>query len=130
VQCSDSTVLQLSVVLTAIWYLASIFVWCVVSTYVGNGALDRFAFALSAFFGIVWWLPYISWIALGEVYFFQTFPNRTWYFLPYALIGLVAFSSVAVAYNNQFAARSLIAAASVVTVVYVGKRFLRTVQET
>jgi hypothetical protein len=117
--------------LAAIWYLASIVVWCVVGTYVGNGALDCFAFALSAFFGIVWWLPYISWIAFSEFYFFRTFSNRPWYFLLYAFIGLMAVSAVAVAYNNQLAARSLIAAASAVTAMYAGKRYLRRpVQET
>lgn len=89
-----------------LWYIAAALAWWVVGGVVATRGAYRhydiywlfgdfsFAVGLLAFFGVVLWFPFISWIALGEYFLFSRYPYNPWIFLAFLCLSLTIYSAI------------------------------------
>jgi len=122
--------------LALLWYVAAILIWWLASGVVGalgphNSLVEwlhdlGFGAALTAFFFIGWWLPYTSWLALGEFLFFRIYPHRKTPFVGFAVLSFVSYTTVALHYPNWSSTPELLIwPAAVATVIYLILRISR-----
>jgi hypothetical protein len=122
--------------LALLWYVASILIWWLVGGVVGalgphNSLVEwfhdfGFSAALTAFFFVGWWLPYTSWLALGEFLFFRIYPGLKAPFVAFAVLSFVTYATVALHYPNWSSAPELLIwPAATVTVTYLILRIAR-----
>ena len=119
-----------------LWFVASILIWWLVGGIVGalgpHGSLATWlhdfglAAAMTAFFFVGWWLPYTSWLALGELLCFSVYPGRKTPFAAFAVLSFVAYSTVALHYPKWSSVPELLIwPAAAVTVAYFIRRIAR-----
>jgi hypothetical protein len=115
--------------LALLWYVASILIWWLVGGAVGalgphNSLVEwfhdfGFSAALTAFFFTGWWLPYTSWLALGEFFFFRIYPVPKTPFVAFAVLSFVTYTTVALHYPNWSSTPELLIwPAAAVTIAY------------
>jgi hypothetical protein len=117
-----------------LWYIAAMLVWWVVSGFLAGGiqpysTLKDFEFGVAAaiFWFIPFWLPYITWMALGELILFRRYPNRRTPFVTFAVISLVIFTALSQAFFHQLRLM-VVWPAVIVTVMYFVRRNARPAQ--
>lgn len=122
-----------------LWYVAAILIWWLVGGVLGalgpHGDLAAwlhdfgFAAAMTAFFFVGWWLPYTSWLALGELLFFWIYPGRKTPFVAFAVLSFVTYSTVALYYPKWSSVPELLIwPAAAVTITYFIRRIARKVR--
>ena len=87
-----------------LWYVAAILIWWLVGGLLGGfGQHSTFAFwlkdfefavAVTMFWTVPWWLPYTTWIALGEFILFRRYPDRTTPLVAFAIVSLLVYSTI------------------------------------
>jgi hypothetical protein len=81
---------------------------------------------LDRLFFVGWWLPYTSWLALGEFIFFLIYPGLKAPFVAFAVLSFVTYARVALHYPNWSSAPELLIwPAATVTVTYLILRIAR-----
>ena len=115
--------------LALLWYVASILIWWLVGGAMGALGPHKslvewfhdfgFSAALTAFFFAGWWLPYTSWLALGEFFFFRIYPVLKTPFVAFAVLSFATHTTVALHYPNwDSPPELLIWPAAAVTIAY------------
>ena len=110
-----------------LWYIGAILVWCVVAGVIGGG-LAGFgsALAMTAFFYLPWWLPFITWMAFGEAVLSLTKPDRRVPFFVFAAFSLLIFSVIACIYPKWSELWPLLVfPAAAVTITYIFRHITR-----
>jgi hypothetical protein len=122
-----------------LWYFAAILIWWLIDSLIGgHGQHSAFAFWLedvefalvvTIVWYILWWLPYITWIALGELILFRRYPGRRTTFAAFAVLSLLVYSAInAVLFRNDTELLPLsIWPAIAVTILYAIRRSVRRV---
>jgi hypothetical protein len=122
-----------------LWYVAAILIWWLIGGLIGgHGQHGAFAFWLEdvEFASVVtivwyfpWWLPYVTWIALGELILFRRYLGRRAIFAAFAVLSLLVYSALnAVIYRNDTEVLPLLIwPAIAVTIMYAIRRSVRSV---
>jgi hypothetical protein len=112
------------------WYLGGLGLWFVVGGFVGglgqhsNSANILFGIAI-VFFYVGWWLPYITWLALGERTLYAKFPDRGGVFYAFAALSLALFLLMVLQLWSE-SWQLLIFPAAAVTIMYMVRRTWRS----
>jgi hypothetical protein len=117
-----------------LWYVAAIFAWWLVGGL--GGGLGQystfkdfeFAVAVAMLWNVPWWLPYTTWVALGELILFRRYPDRRAPLVAFAVLSLVVYSAINASLfrNDAPLLPMLIWPAVAVTVIYLVRRSVRT----
>ncbi|MET3911857.1 hypothetical protein ABID59_006224 [Bradyrhizobium sp. S3.3.6] len=114
------------------WYLGAIALWLLISGVLGgSGAYAHpgdvlIAIAFVSFFYVGWWLPYITWLALGELGLFANYPDRKSVFYVFAALSFAVYSFLVFRHPKWSDLWPLlIYPAAAVTVMYIARRSRR-----
>jgi len=113
-------------VMGLLWYIAAILTWWITGTLIVGAS--TFGFAIVIMLDLPWWLPYTTWIALGELIFFSRTPNRKEPFVFFAILSLTVYAwvTLAVVPPKSWPLLGHVGwPAAIVTVLYLVRHFLR-----